>query len=125
LKYNLSLGRNISEDEIFDALRNSCLNVDLIKKYINNSVGENGDNLSLGQRQRVILSRLFLKKPNLIILDEATANVDIETEDEIFKNIINYIPKNSILVVVAHRIPRLIQFNKIYSVKNKKVQLDT
>ena len=84
-------------------------------------ISEDGDNLSLGQRQRVILARLFFRKPKLILLDEATANLDIELENELMKNIISYIEPDSILIMVAHKVPESIEFNKKYVIEDGSI----
>jgi ATP-binding cassette, subfamily B, bacterial len=65
-------------------------------------VGENGIGLSVGERQRIQIARILLANPRILILDEATANLDYATEGEI-KLSIEEIRKHNTVIVIAHR----------------------
>jgi ABC-type multidrug transport system fused ATPase/permease subunit len=65
-------------------------------------VGDNGIGLSVGERQRIQIARVLLAKPRILILDEATANLDYVTEAEI-KRSVHEISRNSTVLVIAHR----------------------
>ena len=121
LKENLLMGKqDISSEQLNAALKYACLE-NLVKELpygIDSSIGINGDSLSLGQRQRVILARLFLENPKLILLDEVTANLDLELEAKIMENIYSYIDKDSILILISHRKPLSTKFNKSYKLNN-------
>ncbi len=65
-------------------------------------VGENGIGLSVGERQRIQIARILLAKPRILILDEATANLDYATEGEI-KISIEKIRKHNTVIIIAHR----------------------
>ena len=65
-------------------------------------VGENGIGLSVGERQRIQIARILLAKPRILILDEATANLDYATEAEV-KDSINEIRKTNTVLIIAHR----------------------
>jgi ABC-type multidrug transport system fused ATPase/permease subunit len=65
-------------------------------------VGENGIGLSVGERQRIQIARILLAKPRILILDEATANLDYATEGEI-KLSIEEIRKQNTVIIIAHR----------------------
>lgn len=112
-----------SDNEIRDALRQSRLleHVDSLSDGLSAQVGENGQNLSLGQRQRLLLTRLFLRRPLFVVLDEATSNIDVETEQEILRNIDRHLDTETILIVVTHRRARTFDFNKVVSVQNGRV----
>ncbi|HEY8934678.1 MAG TPA: ABC transporter ATP-binding protein [Cyclobacteriaceae bacterium] len=69
---------------------------------LSTSVGENGMGLSVGERQRIQIARILVSKPRILILDEATANLDYATEIEI-KKTIEEIRKESTVIVIAHR----------------------
>ena len=71
-------------------------------KLLERDVSENGSNLSGGEKQRLALARLFLRQPALIVLDEPTTGLDVETERFIFSAIQRF-STNVTLVVVTHR----------------------
>ncbi|GLI57278.1 multidrug ABC transporter ATP-binding protein [Propionigenium maris DSM 9537] len=75
--------------------------------------GSNGIQLSSGQKQRIAAARVFLKKPEILILDEATNTLDNITEAKIMENIHSYF-KDRIVVAVAHRLDTLKNFDRIY-----------
>jgi ATP-binding cassette, subfamily B, bacterial len=65
-------------------------------------VGESGFGLSVGERQRIQIARVLVAKPKILVLDEATANLDYATEAEV-KKTVEEIKKNSTIIVIAHR----------------------
>jgi len=79
---------------------------------INTVVGDNGKNLSGGQKQRVGLARGFLKKTKILILDEATNQLDKKTEEKIYNNIEKNFP-NITLIVITHNHNLLDFFDKV------------
>ena len=83
-------------------------------------LGSNGVELSSGQRQRVAAARAFLKKPEILLLDEATNTLDTLTESKIMKNIHRYF-EDRIVIAVAHRLETLKNFDKIYVLGEKGV----
>jgi len=69
---------------------------------LNTSVGENGMGLSVGERQRIQIARILVSKPRILILDEATANLDYATEIEI-KKTVDEIRRENTVIIIAHR----------------------
>ena len=65
-------------------------------------VEEGGSNLSGGQLQRIAIARALLKKPDVLILHEATANLDMNSEEKMLENIKNYLP-NCTVIFITHR----------------------
>ena len=65
-------------------------------------VGENGFGLSVGEKQRIQIARVIVDRPRILIMDEATANLDYATEAEV-KNTIDQIKKENTVIVIAHR----------------------
>lgn len=119
---NISLGMVFGEKEVIEAARKAGLE-EFIKKQkdgIDSSVIDNATNISVGERQRIMLARMFLKMPRLILLDEATANLDLELEDMILKNLVEHLP-GATLIMVTHRAPKNFIFDKKFELKNGKL----
>ncbi|GAB4515967.1 MAG: ABC transporter ATP-binding protein [Anaerolineae bacterium] len=84
-------------------------------------VGERGQKLSGGQRQRISLARAVLKDPPVLILDEATASVDNETEAAILRSM-DSITLNRTTIVIAHRLSTVQNADKIYVLEHGEIQ---
>ena len=80
---------------------------------LNAIVGERGNNLSLGERQLISCARVIVHKPKVMILDEATSNIDTETEVLIQDSLERVIQKNT-MIMVAHRLSTIQHANKIF-----------
>ena len=92
-------------EEIEDAARKANIHdfiMELPDGY-DTFVGERGTRLSGGQKQRISIARVFLKNPSILILDEATSNVDTRTEEEIQEAMRNLM-KGKTCFVIAHRL---------------------
>lgn len=68
---------------------------------LNKIISDQGSGLSMGQKQRICFARALINKPEILILDEMTANLDIENENNIIKQILSY-RKNSIIITASH-----------------------
>jgi ABC-type multidrug transport system fused ATPase/permease subunit len=82
------------------------------KKY-KSPVGERGNNLSGGQKQRIMIARALASRPELLILDDATSRLDIETESKVFENIEKEY-KNISIILVAQKIASVKDCDRIY-----------
>ncbi len=81
-----------------------------------------GSNLSIGQRQLICIARALVKKPKILLMDEATANIDQKT-DSVIQNLIKNTLKNTTVVTIAHRLITIIQYDKIIILEQgKKVE---
>lgn len=77
----------------------------------------NGSNLSSGQRQLLCIGRIMIQNPKILILDEATSNIDLKTEKQITKAL-DIVTKNRTTIMVAHRISTIKNCDKIILIKN-------
>lgn len=87
---------------------------------IHTMLGEQGNNLSVGQKQLLAIARVLVIKPKILILDEATANIDSETEKTI-QETLTAIRKNTTLVIIAHRLSTIIDADNIIVLQNGKI----
>lgn len=123
IKSNINLGdESISDKEIFEACDEVCLTpiINRMPNGLNEEVLERGNNLSLGERQLVSFARTVAHKPKLIILDEATSNIDTQTET-IIKDSLEKIINNNTMIMVAHRLSTIQHANKIFVFQNGEI----
>ena len=116
IKDNLLMGKkDASVDEINRALEIANLRefVDGLEKGLDTQVGESGSLLSGGQKQRLALARAILSDREIMILDEATSNIDVESEELIW-NSIEKIRNEKTLIVISHRLANVKNADKIY-----------
>ncbi|MFZ0131526.1 MAG: ATP-binding cassette domain-containing protein, partial [Desulfobacterales bacterium] len=85
-------------------------------------VGRGGDNLSGGQRQKLALARAFLKKPSILLLDEATASLDNQSQDRVQKVLESRWKGKSTLVAVVHRLDIIEGYDKIAVMKAGRIE---
>ncbi|KAJ1992473.1 hypothetical protein EDC05_002790 [Coemansia umbellata] len=93
---------------------------------LNAEIKESGQNLSHGQRQLVALARALVRKSQLIVMDEATASVDFDTNDKIHRTIRGYEFASSTLLCIAHRLRTIIDYDRVLVLdKGKVIEFDT
>ncbi len=112
---NIRLGRkDATDEEVLEAAR--LANVDEFAKKLpdkwNTLIGENGCELSGGERQRISIARAFLKNAPIILLDEATASLDVENETLIQESLSRLI-ENKTVMIIAHRMRTVAGADKI------------
>ncbi|MCB0207397.1 MAG: ABC transporter ATP-binding protein, partial [Anaerolineae bacterium] len=116
------VGREVSDDEVFDAARAAAIH-DVILSFpegYNTVVGERGVTLSGGQKQRVAIARTLLKNPKILILDDATSSVDMETEASI-RGALDKLMTDRTTFVIAHRTQSVMTADQILVLKNGQV----
>ncbi|MDL2302190.1 ABC transporter ATP-binding protein/permease [Lachnospiraceae bacterium OttesenSCG-928-D06] len=117
LRDNINLGKSYTDDEMKDILSIVNLGDFIEANGLDYYISEYGRNLSGGQKQRLALARTLIRKPKLLILDEATNGLDFETEKDIVQKLEHYVVKNGmILLVTSHK-------NAIREICNKTLEL--
>ena len=123
LLYNLTITNpEVNETEVKDVCRKAQLN-DFINKLpdgLATEIGENGIKLSGGQRQRIALGRALITNPEILILDEATSQLDSETE-RFIQQAIKELHKKLTIIIVAHRLSTVRFADTVYVLEKGKI----
>ena len=108
---------NISNDDLSKVLSETGLD-GLLERFdggLNAEIKSSGDGVSLGQKQLIAFIRVVLRKPKLLILDEATANIDTVTE-QLLGKILNKLPEDTTRIIIAHRLNTIENADEIFFV---------
>jgi len=123
VEYNIRYGNlNAKPEEIIAAAMASGAH-DFIMEMpfaYDTHLGERGNKISSGQKQMIEIARLFLKRPKLLLLDEATASVDSLSEKQIMERLLTQFEENTI-VIIAHRLSTLLYADRIIVMENGRV----
>ena len=113
---------NASEEQVLEAVKAAYVNefTDRFDDGLDTLIGERGVKLSGGQRQRIAIARAVLANPRILILDEATSNLDTESESLIQKSLADLM-KGRTTFVIAHRLSTIRQANQILVIEHGKI----
>lgn len=119
---NYGLKYELSDNEIWKGLQFAYADsfVRNLKNGLDTTLGERGTKLSGGQKQRIAIARAFLRNPDILMLDEATANLDGQSEEKI-QQAIKSLMKGRTTLIIAHRLSTIVKADKIFFLENGEI----
>ena len=118
IKFNIDPFNYYDNNKIIEILKDIGFNYN-DNNILNKIINEN--NLSVGEKQLICITRAILRKTKIIIMDEATSNIDIKTEQKI-QEIFNKYFIDCTVITIAHRIKTIINYNKILVLDNGQIK---
>lgn len=114
---------DFTNEALEEVIRNAKLDalLSLFESGLDTPVISGSDNISLGQKQLIAFMRAVLRNPEVLILDEATANIDTITE-KLLSTILDQLSKDTVLVIIAHRLNTIENADEIFFVNSGEVQ---
>lgn len=123
IENNIKFGKqNASHEEVVQAAKKARCHefIEVLPEGYNTLIGEGGASLSGGEKQRISIARAMLKDADIIIFDEATANIDPENEDKL-KEAIESLTKNKTVIMIAHRLKTIRNADQIIVLKDGEI----
>ena len=123
LRENLVFDDGTDDAEIMEVLRKMQLGtlVAALPDGLDTMIGERGAKLSGGEKQRIVLARILLRRKNLIILDEATSALDNITEEKVLEEMLKTAGRECTVIAIAHKMKAVTQFDRIIVFKEGSV----
>ena len=122
IRYNLTFGKAVEEAHLLEAIKVAQLEdfIDNLENGLDTIVGKNGVKLSGGQRQRLSIARMLIANPNIVILDESTSSLDVNTEESLFSALSSFL-KERTTIIIAHRLSTITQADYIYVLDDGRI----
>ena len=123
IENNIKFGRpDATHAEVVEAARKACCDdfIETLPEGYNTVIGEGGASLSGGEKQRISIARAMLKDAPIVILDEATANVDPENEDRL-QRAIEALTRDKTIIMIAHRLKTVRNADQILVVDDGQI----
>jgi ATP-binding cassette subfamily B protein len=120
---NIKFGKpDATADEVIAAARKACCHdfISLLPEGYDTVIGESGATISGGEKQRISIARAILKDAPIIMLDEATANIDPENENELV-HAIHELTKRKTVIMIAHRLKTVRHADQIFVLENGRI----
>jgi len=117
----LAANPNSSFDDVVKACKIAEIHevVEKLPKGYNTEIGEHGVGLSGGQKQRIAIARAILKRPRILIFDEATSSLDAQTAER-FAQTVNKLKGAATILFIAHHVPKGLGVDEIFSLTAEK-----
>ena len=122
LRYNIDPLNTHSDSDIINVLKKMGFDY-IIANHpdgINQVIAEGGSNLSVGEKQLICITRAILRRSKIIIMDEATASIDYQTE-EIIQKTITELMADSTVLTIAHRIKTILNCDRVLALDNGEI----
>jgi len=122
LRYNLTAGRDITEETLYEVAEKALILefLDDLPQGLDTVLGDDGVKLSGGQRQRVALARALLADAEVLVLDEATSDLDSNLEQQIHRTV-ETLDGDQTVIAIAHRLSTVSNADRIYTVEDGQV----
>ncbi|RBQ32101.1 ABC transporter ATP-binding protein [Arcobacter sp. FW59] len=123
LRFNITMGEeNISDEKIYEALKIAQLleTVENMPKKLDTIVGKLGIRLSGGQRQRLSIARMIIANPSVVIFDESTSALDVQTETKLFNDLEEFLRQKTV-ITIAHRLSTVKNASFVYMLDDGKL----
>ncbi|XP_076108131.1 ATP-binding cassette sub-family C member 9-like isoform X1 [Mytilus galloprovincialis] len=122
VRYNLDPTDTLDDEKLWSALETVQMKevITALPDQLNSDVTEGGENFSVGQKQLFCLARAFLRNNKILVLDEATASIDLATDNKLQQVIFSAF-KNKTIITIAHRISTIMNYDRVIVLDKGKV----
>lgn len=122
IRVQYGLERHLSDEELWQGLRLAYADqfVKDFPQQLATEIGERGVKLSGGQKQRIAIARAFLRDPKILMLDEATASLDSQSEEKV-QRALEHLMEGRTTLVIAHRLSTIVEADQIYFIEKGQI----